>query len=255
MKNLIKIFTITLFLTSSFSAISESKKKSNQLIIEADSSIEYFEDKQTYIATGNAKAYKDNFILKGDIIKALMIQKNKNQKIQRIFARGNVFINKDKEVAQAEIADYDFESNIITLKGKYQSFKNSKIKIESSKIIRFNDTTKKAYSLGNVKLNLENSIKIISNKLEAKFTKIDNAIIDAKATGEVKILTKLETILCNSAKFENNKGIISLAGDVQIKKGDSIITGEKGLINLKTGKSKIFSKKSKRVKGVFSPSK
>ena len=115
MKNLIKIFTITLFLTSSFSAISESKK-SNQLIIEADSSIEYFEDKQTYIATGNAKAYKDNFILKGDIIKALMIQKNKNQKIQRIFARGNVFINKDKEVAQAEIADYDFESNIITLK-------------------------------------------------------------------------------------------------------------------------------------------
>ena len=249
MKNLIKIFTITLFLTSSFSAISESKKKSNQLIIEADSSIEYFEDKQTYIATGNAKAYKDNFILKGDIIKALMIQKNKNQKIQRIFARGNVFI------AQAEIADYDFESNIITLKGKYQSFKNSKIKIESSKIIRFNDTTKKAYSLGNVKLNLENSIKIISNKLEAKFTKIDNAIIDAKATGEVKILTKLETILCNSAKFENNKGIISLAGDVQIKKGDSIITGEKGLINLKTGKSKIYSKKSKRVKGVFSPSK
>ena len=65
---------------------------------------------------------------------------------------------------------------------------------------------------------MENSIKIISNKLEAKFTKIDNAIIDAKATGEVKILTKLETILCNSAKFENNKGIISLAGDVQIKK-------------------------------------
>ena len=147
-----------------------------------------------------------------------MIQKNKNQKIQRIFARGNVFINKDKEVAQAEIADYDFESNIITLKGKYQSFKNSKIKIESSKIIRFNDTTKKAYSLGNVKLNLKNSIKIISNKLEAKFTKIDNAIIDAKATGEVKILTKLETILCNSAKFENNKGIISLFGECANKK-------------------------------------
>lgn len=255
MTNLIKIFTITFFLISSFSAISEIKDKSNQLIIEADSSIEYFEDKQTYIATGNAKAYKDNFILKGDIIKALMVRKNKNQKIQRIFARGNVYINKDKEVAKAEIADYDFESNIITLKGKYQFFKNSKLKIESSKIIKFNDMTKKAYSHGNVKLSLENSINITSNELEANFTKIDNAIIDAKATGKVRILTKLETILCNSAKFDNRTGIISLSGNVQIKKGDGIITGEKGLINLKNGKSKIFSKKSKRVKGVFLPSK
>lgn len=255
MNNLIKIFTITLFLISSFSSMSDIKNKSNQLIIEADASIEYFEDKQTYIASGNAIAYQDNFILKGDNIKAIMIQKEKDQKIQRIIARGNVYINKDNEIAKAETADYNFETNVIILKGKYQSFKNSKIKIEASKFIKFNDMTKKAFSLGNVKLSLKNSIKIISNELEANFTKIDSSIIDAKANGNVKILTKLETILCNSAKFENSTGIVSLYGNVQIKKGNNIITGEKGLMNLNTGKSKIFSKKSKRVKGVFSPSK
>ena len=38
-----------------------------------------------------------------------------------------------------------------------------------------------------------------------------------------------------------------------IKRDKNILSGEKGYMNLNTGKSKIESSKSKRVKGVFSP--
>ena len=38
---------------------------------------------------------------------------------------------------------------------------------------------------------------------------------------------------------------------MQIKKGDSIITGEKGLINLKTGKVKFLARNQKELKVFF----
>ena len=50
---------------------------------------------------------------------------------------------------------------------------------------------------------------------------------------------------------ENN--LISLKGNVIIKRDQSVLTGEQGYFNLSTRKSKIESSKSKRVKGVFSP--
>ena len=64
---------------------------------------------------------------------------------------------------------------------------------------------------------------------------------------------QIRTITNNSAKYFNNTDIISLKGNVIIKRDKSILTGEKGHMNLKTRKSKIESSKSKRVKGIFKP--
>ncbi len=255
MKSFLKIIIIFIFFILSFSSNSKTINNSDKLIIEADTSIEYFEDKKIYIATGNAIATKGNFILKAKNIKAFMMKNSSDQKVKKIIAKGNVIIKKDQEIAKSDIADYDFDSKIILLNGKYQSFKNSKLKIESTGFIKFDDFNKKAYSRENVKLYLQNSTKIFSNELKALFKKDDDSIIYAEALGNVKIITKLETIICNSAKFENKDGVVTLIGGVKIKKGNSIIIGEKGVINLNSGKSKIFSNKSKRIKGVFSPTK
>ncbi len=96
-------------------------------------------------------------------------------------------------------------------------------------------------------------ISISSKKINAKFDKTNNILISAYAQGKVKIETKSETITSNSAKYDNKTNIISLNGNVIIKRDTSVLTGEKGYMNLKTRKSKIESSKSKRVKGIFSP--
>ena len=44
----------------------------NQLKIEADKSIEYFEKQKTYVASGNAKASKGKFIIKAEKITIFM---------------------------------------------------------------------------------------------------------------------------------------------------------------------------------------
>ena len=96
-------------------------------------------------------------------------------------------------------------------------------------------------------------VSISSEKINAKFDKINNILITASAEGNVKINTKSETITSNSAKYDNKTNIISLNGNVIIKRDTGVLTGEKGYMNLNTRKSKIESSKSKRVKGIFSP--
>ena len=55
--------------------------------------------------------------------------------------------------------------------------------------------------------------------------------------------------------MKSKTGLITLTGNIVIKKNNNVLTGEKGYMNLKNRKSRIESSKSKRVKGVFAPSK
>ena len=74
---------------------------------------------------------------------------------------------------------------------------------------------------------------------------------------------KMIMLRCSIDSGRRGKGILLheeiqlvselIKGDVIIKRDKSILTGEKGYMNLNTRKSKIESSKSKRVKGVFSP--
>ncbi|MDA9714727.1 LPS export ABC transporter periplasmic protein LptC [bacterium] len=224
----------------------------NQFKVEADKSIEYFEKQKIYVASGNAKASKGKFSVKADNITAYMGQ-TENSNMTHMEATGNVIIINQDTIARSNFARYNFKEKIIILKGNTQSIEAKTFKLQSKKIISFDDTQKIATSEGDVKLVLSGPISIFSKKINAKFDKINNNLISASAKGNVKIETKSETITCNSAKYNNKTNLISLEGNVIIKRNKSILTGEKGYMNLNTRKSKIESSKSKRVKGVFSP--
>ena len=208
--------------------------------------------KKIYVASGNVKASKGNFSVKADNITAFM-GKTKSSDISHIEATGNVIIINQDTRAKSNFASYSFKEKIIILKGNTLSIEAKKFKLQSNKVISFNDIKKIATSEGDVKLFLNGNVSIFSERIDANFDKINNTLISASAQGNVKIETKSETIKCNSAKYNNKTNLISLKGNVIIKKDKSILTGEKGYMNLNTSKSKIESSKSKRVKGVFTP--
>ena len=224
----------------------------NQFKIEADKSIEYFEKQKIYVASGNARASKANFSVKADNITAFM-GKTKNSDITHIEAAGDVIIINKDAIAKSNFVRYDFKEKIIILKGNTQSIEAKKFKLQSNKVISYDDIKKIAFSEGDVKLFLNGPVSIFTKRIDANFDKFNNTLISAFAQGNVKIETKSEIITCNSAKYNNKTNLISLKGDVIIKRDKSILTGEKGYMNLNTRKSKIESSKSKRVKGVFSP--
>ena len=224
----------------------------NQFKVEADKSIEYFEKQKIYVASGNAIASKGNLSIKAEKIKAFM-SKTKSSNITDIEATGNVIIINQDTIAKSGFAKYNFKKKIIILKGNEQYIESKKFKLMSKKLIFFDDIQKTATSEGDVKLFLSGPVSIFSKKINAKFDKINNYLVPASAQGNVKIETKSETIKCNSAKYNNKTNLISLEGDVIIKRDKSILTGESGYMNLNTRKSKIESSKSKRVRGIFSP--
>ena len=224
----------------------------NQFKVEADKSIEYFEKQKIYVASGNVKASRGNFLVNADNITAFM-GKTRNSDIKYIEATGDVIIINQNNIAKSNFARYNFKEKIIILKGNTQSIEAKDFKLQSKKFISFDDIQKIATSEGDVKLVLSGPISIFSKTINAKFDRINNNLISASAQGNVKIETKSETITCNSAKYNNKTNLISLEGNVIIKRDKSILTGEKGYMNLKSRKSKIESGKSKRVKGIFSP--
>ena len=246
-KNFILYFLILIFFKSAF-----SYDETNQFKVEADKSIEYFEKQKKYVASGNAKASKGNFSVRADNITAFM-GKTKDSNITVIEASGDVVIINQDTIARSSFAKYNFRKKIIILKGKTQSIESKKFKLQSKKIISFDDIQKIAISEGDVNLFLNGPLSIFSKRIKANFDKINNKLISASAQGNVKIETKSETITCNSAKYNKKTNIISLNGNVTIKRDKSILTGEKGYMNLNTRKSKIESSKTKRVKGTFSP--
>jgi len=186
---------------------------------------------------------ENNKVTMNDISSRLSIQNPTNNK-----AELTAILFALQECLKQEIKD-----KIIILKGNTQSIESKAFKLQSKKIISFDDIQKIATSEGDVKLVLSGPVSIFSKRINAKFDKINNNLISASAQGNVKIETKSETITCNSAKYNNKTNLISLKGNVIIKRDKSILTGEKGYMNLNTRKSKIESSKSKRVKGIFSP--
>ncbi len=245
-KNYILYFFILIYIKSAF-----AYEKPHQFKVEADKSIEYFEKQKMYVAYGNAKASKGNFSVRAEKITAFM-GKTKNSNVTVIEANGDVIIINQNTIAKSNFARYNFKKQLIILKGNTQSIESKKFKLQSKKFISFDDLQKIAISEGDVKLILSGPISIFSKKIKANFDKINSKLISASAQGNVEIETKSETITCNSAEYNYKTNLISLKGDVTIKKDKSILTGEKGYMNLNTRKSKIESK-SKRVKGIFSP--
>lgn len=246
-KNNILYLVLLIYFHSTFA--SESL---NQFKVEADKSIEYFEKQKIYIATGNAQASKGNFSIKAKKITAFM-GKAKNSNMTEIEAIGSVIIINDNTTAKSGFAKYNLKNKFIILKGNNQSLEAKKFKILSKKFLSFDDINKIAKSEGDVKLFLSGPVSIFAKKMNAKFNKINNNLITASAYGNVKIKTKLETITCNSAKYDNRTNIISLIGNVVIKRDNSVLNGEIGYMNLNTRKSRIESGKSKRIKGIFKP--
>ena len=245
-------YYILYFLSLIYFKTAVAYENPNQFKVEADKSIEYFEKQKIYVASGNAKASKGNFSVKADNITAFM-GKTKNSDITHIEANGNVIIINQDTIAKSNFVRYNFKEKIIILKGNTQSIEAKKFKLLSNKVISFDDIKKIASSEGDVKLFLNGPVSIFSKRIDANFDKINNTLISAFAQGNVKIETKSETITCNSAKYNYKTNLISLKGNVIIKRDKSILTGEKGYMNLSTSKSKIESSKSKRVKGIFSP--
>ena len=68
------------------------------------------------------------------------------------------------------------------------------------------------------------------------------------------ITTKTELVRANRAIYDHQSGIAEMIGEVKLTRGDSQLNGDRAVVNLKTGVSRLLaSRGGGRVRGLFVP--
>lgn len=87
-------------------------------IITARDSLEYWEKRQLAVARGGAEAVRDDKRIKADVLSAQLAEgANKEMKLRRVDAFGNVDVRTDQEVAKGEKGVYMVDQGTATLIG------------------------------------------------------------------------------------------------------------------------------------------
>ena len=254
-----KIFIITFIIFASFSQLVLAKTNNNEaeLTVEADESLEWFEQEKYYLAKGNVILKKDGVTLKANIIRANYVLENGKNILKKIIAKEKVVLTKENTKATGQYMTYDLKNKIAKISGNFQTFLSPSGYIESKKNITFDDANNKAEAEGNVKIILSNKTIIYADNVKADFKSSKKSIKKAVAKGNVIIENKIKgrRSMADLGVYNSDNEIVQLTGNVVIINQKSKLIGSKGITNLKTGVSNIIGdpKSKKRVKGTFAP--
>lgn len=76
----------------------------------------------------------------------------------------------------------------------------------------------------------------------------------AEAKGDVLVTQKDQTAKGDNGVFDVKSNTITLTGSVVVTQGTNVLRGDRMLVDLNTGVSRVESNKSQRVEGLFNPS-
>jgi lipopolysaccharide export system protein LptA len=81
----------------------------------------------------------------------------------------------------------------------------------------------------------------------------DEAIRRIEATGGVSVISGDQNATGNSASYDLHSQTITLAGDVRLAQGDSVISGERLVIDLARGTARVEESGNNRIRATFVP--
>tara|TARA_B100000767_G_scaffold272856_1_gene301493 strand:- start:918 stop:1712 length:795 start_codon:yes stop_codon:yes gene_type:complete len=251
------LYTIFTFYSPLALSKKDEKDRTSQLTVEANESLEWFEKEKYYLAKGNVILKKDGLTLKANLVKAIYLDENGENVLTKITATEDVVLTKGQAKASGEFMTYDLKTKIAVITGPFQTFSSPSGYIESTKLLKFNESTNKAEASGKVKITLPSKTKIYGDKVKADFTGKNKSLKKATAEGNVIIenTEKEQKSKADLGIYNSSDEIIKLIGNVVIINKQSTIRGSEGTTNLKTGISILIGNRQKgqRVKGVFLP--
>lgn len=228
--------------------------------VEADQGIEWIRDTKTYVARGNAKAVRGDTTVTADTLSAQYREKpDGTTEIFQLHADGNVVITTPKERAVGDTAVYDLDKANVVLTGRNLQFRSGVDTITARDSLEYWQKQQVAVARGNATaLRANANQEIRSDVLVARFKenqKGETVLTLVEADGNVVITTPQEVARGREGVYNPVKGTATLNGDVRITRGKNQLNGERALVDLNTGISRLLpaGKGSERVKGLFIP--
>jgi len=232
--------------------------------VEADNGIEWIRDSKTYVARGHAKAVRGDTTVTADVLRARYRDRpDGTSEIFRLVAEGSVVIATPRERATGDRAVYDLDKSNIVLTGQNLQFRNGQDLIAARDSLEYWQQRQIAVARGDATATRERQ-KIQADTLTAFFEESAKGKADQKAgtslsrvdaEGNVVITTPEEVARSREAVYDARKGTATLDGDVRITRGKNQLNGERAVVDLNTGVSRLLpaGKSGGRVKGLFTP--
>ena len=243
-----------------------SGAKDQPIEIIADNGIEWQQENEILIASGNAKASRGGINVEAEVIRAYYKQKSEGgADLYRLDAVGGVKIHSSTDSIVGETAVYDIEKAILRVDGRKVVFKSGNDTISATQQMEYWERQKMAVARGRAvaahqgKTVRADILKALMR--EKKDGKSEVYIVEA--FDNVLIISEQDRVRADRGIYKIDSGIATLAGNITITRADSILTGDQAEVNLKTGVSKLLTadpvrsdrRKKKRIRGLIYPQK
>ena len=234
-----------------------SDKDGQPVAVEAEQGIEWQQQKQVYIARGNAKATRGEVTVYGQVLMAYYRKTaSGGSDIWRLEADGAVKIAATNETARGDKAVYDVDNGIFVLTGKDLKLDTPKAAITAHDSLEYWQKMSYAIARGDARATREDKT-VRANVLTAHFKPDQKGALqirDIEAFQDVLITTPSAVARAMYGDYNLESGIAVLKGAVKITRGDDQLNGECAEVNLNTGISRLFSCAAQdRVRGLLVP--
>ena len=243
-----------------------SGAKDQPIEIIADNGIEWQQENEILIASGNAKASRGGVNVEAEVLRAYYKKKTGGgADLYRLAAAGGVKIYSGTDSIIGRTAVYDFEQAVLRVDGKKVVFKTGADTISATKQMEY-------WEHQNMAVARENAVAVHEGKtIRADIMK---ALLRKKKDGKtevylveafdnVLIVSEQDRVRADRGIYKTDSGIATLTGNITITRADSILTGDQAEVNLNTGVSKLLTvnklqsrgSRKKRIRGLIYPQK
>ncbi|MGE4062572.1 MAG: LptA/OstA family protein [Rhodospirillaceae bacterium] len=257
----------------------QPKNSDQPIVVDAESGIEVQQDTKRVIARGNARAAQGEVSIVGDeLIAQYRTNPDGSNEVYRVFAAGNVTMRSTDETATGASAVYDFDKGVLVLEGDQVRLTNADGTVTARKALQYWANERVAVADGDAFAEDREKRRVYADKLVAFFregaapekpTAVSAAargrgdISYIQGFGNVRVETPQETVRGQRATYNVDTGIVTLDGAVRMTQNNNILAGEYAVVNLRGGRSQVFStrqggmtgtRENERVRALIAPS-
>ena len=250
-----------------FSHAQSNDANDQNLIVEADNSLQWLRDEKKYIATGNASATRAGTRLDADVIIADYLESETadaegGTTITHIEGQKNARFTRGSMIATGENITYDLTTENAVMTGQNSTIVNGAETLTATKSITYDRSQRIITATGDAYVQLSNGQELKAMVITATLNEDENDITVVTADGNAQVFSPsrnqadsgIREAYADAMTYEKATGIAVLTDNVLLKEAGNILKGDKAVIDTIAGTSTMSSTTSgKRVGGVFQP--
>ena len=224
----------------------------DDMIVNAENSLEWNQKEAFYHAMGNAAALQGKQEIKAESLKAFYNPQTAERTITRIIADGNASFADESHNGSGQKLDYDANSATYVLNGPDAVISGPDGSGAAEQTIIFKRSAQTVELVQDAEIKLKDGRQLSGQAIIIYLDEADN-ILRISAAGSVTIIqADGSTATANKADYNRTADSALLTGNVVVRDGETELAGDRAEVDFTTGISKMLSDESGgRVSGRF----